>query len=388
MPELNEPERKETPSRHDRDRILIEAGLALASELDLDVVLQRIVALAVSITDATYGALGVVDENGNIERFLTEGISAEQREAIGDPPVGRGLLGLLIREGHAIRVDDIASDERAVGFPPEHPRMTSFLGAPVRALGRIFGNIYLTDKRLSGQFTREDEEALTVLATQAGVAIENARLWDETQRAARELRRLEVLEERERIAKELHDGVIQSLFAVGMGLQGILGLVREESANAQIENAVEEIDRTIRDLRNYIFGLRPGILADRQLDQALKELGEEFQERTDVLTIVDVDSTVAAELASQATDIVQLTREALSNVGRHAGATSCRVSLKRTSSGALLEVDDDGSGFDMASPRSGMGLRNLEERVRGMGGDLSIQSRPGDGTTIRAMLPL
>ena len=205
---------------------------------------------------------------------------------------------------------------------------------------------------------------------------------------SQELRRLEVLEERERIAKELHDGVIQSLFAVGMGLQGTAGMARDDDLTSRIEGAVEEIDRAIRDLRNYIFGLRPGILADRQLDQALKELGNEFQTRSDVLTIVEVDPVVAAELASRAADVVQLTREALSNVGRHASATSCRVSLRRTSQGAELEIDDDGVGFDLASPRTGMGLANLEDRVEGLGGMLTIESIAGEGTTLRATLPL
>ena len=190
------------------------------------------------------------------------------------------------------------------------------------------------------------------------------------------------------IAKELHDGVIQSLFAVGMGLQGTAGMARDEDLASRIAGAVEEIDRAIRDLRNYIFGLRPGILADRQLDQALKELGNEFQTRSDVLTIVEVDPVVAAELASRAGDIVQLTREALSNVGRHASATSCRISLRRTSEGAELAIDDDGVGFDLASTRTGMGLTNLEDRVEGLGGMLTVESIAGEGTTLRATLPL
>jgi two-component system, NarL family, sensor histidine kinase DevS len=372
-----------------RDKMLIEAGMALASELDLDAVLRRIVELAVRITGARYGALGVLNEDGEtIERFVTEGVSDEVRAAIGHPPVGRGILGLLIRERRAMRLPDIGADPRSYGFPPNHPPMHSFLGAPVLALGQVFGNLYLTEKRGADVFSDDDEAALVVLATQAGVAVENARLYAETQRASQELRRLEVLEERERIAKELHDGVIQSLFAVGMGLQGTAGMARDEDLASRIASAVEEIDRAIRDLRNYIFGLRPGILADRQLDQALKELGNEFQTRSDVLTIVEVDPEVAAELASRAADIVQLTREALSNVGRHARATSCRVSLRRTSEGAELAIDDDGAGFDLTSPRTGMGLANLEDRVDSLGGLLTIESVAGEGTTLRATLPL
>ena len=275
-----------------------------------------------------------------------------------------------------------------MGFPANHPPMRSFLGAPVVARGTVFGNIYLTEKKDASEFSEQDQGALVVLASQAGIAIENARLYEEAQRAQRKLARLELLEERERIAKELHDGVIQSLFAVGMGLQGTAAATEDPQVAGRLEAAVEEIDRAIRDLRNYIFGLRPGILADRHLGQALQQLAQEFQTKTEVLTIVDVDPAVASALASKASDVVQLTHEALSNVGRHAGATTCRVSLRRKGGDAALEIDDDGVGFDAAAPRSSMGLSNLESRVAGLGGSFTIESIKDQGTTIRAMIPL
>lgn len=380
---------KSVPSDAARTGMLIEAGLALASELDLEAVLERIVELAVAITGARYGALGVLGEDApRIERFITQGVTEQERAAIGHLPVGHGILGLLIRERRPMRIPEIGADPRSAGFPPNHPPMHSFLGAPVEALGQIFGNIYLTEKHGAPEFTDDDEAALVVLATQAGVAIENARLYDEMRRAQEELARLELLEERERIAKELHDGVIQALFAVGMGLQGTAAMANDPEIARRIENATEEVDRAIRDLRNYIFGLRPGILADRQLDQALQQLALDFQGRTDVLTIVDVDESVAAELASRAADVVQLVREGLSNVGRHARATSCRITLRRSNGGAELEIDDDGLGFDPSSPSSGLGMPNLRERVASLGGELTILSIPGEGTTIRAQLPL
>jgi signal transduction histidine kinase len=377
------------PPDEARTRMLIEAGLALSSELDLGSVLERIVELALGITGARYGALGVLGEDAlRIERFITRGVTDEERAAIGHLPVGHGILGLLIEKRRPMRIPEIGADPRSAGFPPNHPPMHSFLGAPVKALGQIFGNIYLTEKQGAPEFTDDDEAALVVLATQAGVAIENARLYDEMRKAHEELARLELLEERERIAKELHDGVIQALFAVGMGLQGTAAMANDPEIARRIENATEEVDRAIRDLRNYIFGLRPGILADRQLDQALQQLALEFQGRTDVLTIVDVDESVAAELASRAADVVQLVREGLSNVGRHAQATSCRITLRRSNGGAELEIDDDGLGFDPSSPSSGMGMPNLRERVTSLGGELTILSVAGEGTTIRAQLPL
>ena len=531
-----------------RDK-LIEAGLVLSSELSLPAILRRLVELAMEITSARYGALGVLGPKGTLEEFIALGISDEERRAIGDPPVGHGLLGLLITEGRPMRISPISSHPKSAGFPPHHPHMTSLLGAPIRLRDRVFGNIYLTDKIGADEFTEDDEDALLVLAAQAGVAIENARLYDEARRRerwldavreiatailsrsepdeglgliarrARELvqadiatvsipvpgthelvvkvadgafagelegrtfpiegsisgevvrtgaavvvediasdhrayqpivhvgnmgpavlvplsshgrafgtllaanlrggrafddedvhllqtfadqaalalehgraqlehQRLIVLEDRERIAKELHDGVIQSLFAVGMGLQGTALASSDEELSKRIEGAVAELDRVIRDLRNYIFGLRPGILADRQLDQALRRMGEEFQQRSGVVTVVDVDSEVAAELSSRAADLVQLARESLSNVGRHAEASTCRVTLYRNGDSAVMEIDDDGKGFDVASARRGDGLTNLESRVEALGGALSIESAPSQGTTVRISVPL
>jgi two-component system, NarL family, sensor histidine kinase DevS len=526
---------------------LLESGLALAAELSLPAALQRIVELAAELTGARYGALGVLGRGGVISEFITTGVSEQQRAAIGPIPVGRGILGVLINDATPLRLEDIATDPRSVGFPPHHPPMRTFLGVPVTARGRVYGNLYLTEKQGGTDFDAEDERALVLLAAQAGVAIENAQLYEQTRdrarrleairaittailagtdtgellalvvgharalagadlatlalpagpgqlavaaadgllaeqlqgtvfvaegsvtgqvlrtgtavvladasadqrviqpivragvgpavflplavggrvlgtltvanakggpllpetevqlvetfaeqaavaieygRLQRELQRLALLEDRERIAKELHDGAIQALFAVGMGLQGSAALAASEELRGRLQDAVEEVDRVIRDLRNYIFGLRPGILADRQLDQALQRLCEEFGERTGVVTVAEIDPQVAAALASQAGEVVQLAREALSNVSRHAQATTCRVSLYRAEAGRVLEVDDDGCGFDPAAAAgTGQGLRNLQERAEGLGGRAEISSSLGQGTNLRVTLP-
>jgi signal transduction histidine kinase len=372
----------------DGDRRLIEAGMVLASELSLGAVLQRIVELAVDLTGARYGALGVLSPDGrSIQDFLTVGITPKERAALGDPPTGHGLLGALTREARPLRIPDIGADPRSVGFPPNHPPMTSLLGARIIGRGTVFGNLYLTDKQGAEMFDEEDERILVVLATQAAIAVENARLYDETERKGRELQRLQVIEERERIGKELHDGVIQSLFAVGMRLHGLASSSADAEVARRLEAAVEDVDDAIRDLRNYIFGLRPGILADRQLDQALKEMASEFGGRTGVVTVVDVDGEVASLLASRAGDMVQLAREALSNVSRHAEATTCRISLRRGEGGVVLEIDDDGRGFDTETTSWGMGLHNLRERAESLGGVLEVDSTSGEGTTVRATLP-
>jgi signal transduction histidine kinase len=536
----------------DRSARLLETGMALASELSLAPLLQQIVELAAEITGARYGALGVIGPGGDLSDFLTTGITGEQRTAIGPLPRGHGLLGALITDARPLRLPEISGDLRSSGFPPHHPPMTSFLGAPVRARGQVFGNLYLTEKQGSAEFTPEDEEALITLATQAGIAIANARLYEEIRlrerwldavrettgailagadsagvlrlvarwarelvnadlativvpgpagermsitvaegahaadlegmpvptegslsgevirtgrplliddastdpradqpmvssgqmgpslfvplsvrgiafgtlavanlvgrprfsaddmrvvesfadqaalglaysRAQTELNRLSLVEERERIAKELHDGVIQSLFAVGLSLEGTAGIVMENRVAERLQDAVTEIDHVISDLRNYIFGLRPHVLAStRDIGEALDQIAHEFQSTAGVTTVVELDESLEGPLAANAVHIVQITREALSNVGRHAEAQTCRVSLRRQGPVAVLEIDDDGRGFDdLAVPGGrGMGLANLRSRAASIGGKLEITTVAGEGTTVRLSLPL
>jgi signal transduction histidine kinase len=488
----------------------------------------------------------VLGRDGRISEFITTGVTPEERAAIGPIPVGRGILGVLIDDARPLRLHDLADDPRSVGFPASHPPMRSFLGVPVTAGGRVYGNLYLTDKHGGQDFDADDERALVVLAAQAGVAIQNAQLYEQAQdRAQRleairaittailagvdtaellglvvgharalvaadlaalalpaeagrlrieaadgpfaeelrgttfpvsgsvtgevlgtgktvaladastddrmaqpilgpgvgpalfvplavrgrtlgalavanaqggaplreadvvlvetfaeqaavaieharlqgELQRLAILEDRERIAKDLHDGAIQALFAVGMGLQGAALLAGDEQLRSRLQHAVQELDLVIGDLRNYIFGLRPGILADRHLDQALQGLVEEFGQRSGVVAVTQIDPAVAAELAGRAADVVQLAREALSNVSRHAQATTCRVSLYHHGDHAILEIDDDGRGFDPTHPATGQGLHNLHQRANRLGGHTQVHTTPGQGTKVQITIP-
>jgi signal transduction histidine kinase len=277
---------------------------------------------------------------------------------------------------------DAASEQRAHQPVVRLGNVGPAMFVPMVASNRALGTLMVANSRGGRVFSPEDVEIVEAFGQQAAIALEYGR-------ARAELQRLVLMEDRERIAKELHDGVIQSLFAVGMSLQGTALLAGDPDLGRRIEAAVEELDRVIRDLRNYIFGLRPGILADRQLDQALRALAGDFEERTGVVTVADVDQGVAAELGSRAADVVQLTREALSNVGRHAGATTVRLTLRRTPTGALLEIDDDGTGFDVTVlDGTGNGLRNIRERARAMGGDLDLVSSSGEGTTLRVSIQL
>jgi signal transduction histidine kinase len=361
---------------------LVQAGLVLASELSLPSILQKIVELACQVADARYGALGVLDSDGRmIFDFITHGVTEEERRAIGNLPVGKGILGLLITEARPIRLTKIQDHPRSVGFPPNHPPMTSFLGVPIKVRGRVYGNLYLTEKRGAAEFTEEDQEAVVTLAAQAGVAIENARLHED-------LRRLAVLEDRERIAQELHDGVIQSLFAVGMGLQAAEAMADDpETVRGRLDAAVNDVDRVIRDLRNYIFGLGGGP-ADRELSRVLHSLADELRRGSEIAIRVEIDDTAAAALASRATDIVQFAREVLTNAVRHSGAATVSVVISRDDGSFVLEVEDDGKGFDPETAEGrGRGLGNLRARAQTLGADLALDSEPGRGTRVRLVMP-
>ena len=354
----------------------------LASDLPLDALLQRIVELAAEIGGARYAALGVLSPEGEvIDEFLTVGVTDEQRAAIGPLPHGRGILGALITDARPLRLPRIQDDPRSVGFPANHPPMTSFLGAPIAVRGKVFGNLYLTEKIGAHEFTAEDEDAVVKLASQAGIAIEFTR-------AQEELRRLALAEDRERIAKELHDDVIQSLFAEGMALQAALGVVNDPAAiRARLEAAIEHIDRVIRDLRNYIFGLRPGVAADLALDRSLRDLANDFAS-SGMRMEVSTDDVAASTLAGRAADIVQFAREAISNAVRHSGGSQVNVSLVSLGDATLLEISDDGSGFDpQKATGRGHGLSNLQGRARALGGELEIESEPDAGTWVRVRIP-
>ena len=365
-----------------RREALIEAGLALASELSLPALLQKIVVLACGVADARYGALGVLGTDGMLDDFITHGVTQEERDRIGHLPVGRGILGALIHDARPLRLTRIGDDERSVGFPPDHPPMTSFLGVPVRLRDRVYGNLYLTEKRGAEEFTEEDERTVVTLAAQAAVAIENTRLHDD-------VRRLAVLEDRERIAKELHDGVVQALFSVGMALQGAESLADDpEAIRRRLGQSVGAIDHVIRDLRNYIFGLGPGSVADRQLDRALQDLVDEFRRGSDVAIRLEVDPRAASEAAPRAADIVQVAREAISNAVRHGTPETLSVVLALQDGGVVLEIEDDGKGFDPTDERGGgRGLSNIRQRAEAAGGELEITSSKGEGTRLTLRFP-
>ena len=531
-----------------RQEVLVKAALALASELSLPAVLQKISDLACEVAGARYGALGVVGPGGRILEFVTHGVTDEQRRLIGRLPEGHGILGALIADARPLRLKRIQDDPRSIGFPANHPPMTTFLGVPVAIRGRVFGNLYLTEKHDGAEFTQEDQDSVAQLAAHAAVAVENARLYHEAQtgqkllvsvnlvarailegseiddvlrliakharelvdarvatvagpkgddlvvrvavgedaealegsifsalgsisgdvmrsgspvmlddaalddrvdqplihlgkiraaifvplavrggtfgtlsvgnheldptfskedveivtafaaqaavalenaRITDELQRLALVEDRERIAKELHDDVIQSLFAEGMALQASLGRLNDPAAmELRITQAVENIDRVIRDLRNYIFALRPGAAADRQLDRSLRDLAASFEGAKGIAIEVFTDPDAVSRMAGRSADIVQAAREAISNAVRHSEGDLVRVRFASADEGVVLEIEDNGNGFGQAEAQGrGQGLGNLSERAAALGGVLFIDSNAGTGTLVRITIP-
>ena len=540
---------------------LHRASLELVKDVSLETLLERIVSLACEQAGAKYGALGVLDDDGKLKQFITVGMSAEEIKRIPHPPRGFGLIGALMRgDSGNIRIPEITGDPRSVGFPPGHAEMHSLLGVPIRQGKRQLGQIYLTEKISAPEFTPDDETIIEMLAAYAGVAIDNARLYENLQdrdgiltrrndelallnqigsalasslelddimnktlallmahfkveageiflreedgetlrlvlhrgeaaeafwtrsrykigegmvgqaaqtkqpvisnhlekddRVTRQavvkagfkqiacipltargevvgvltiatrskkaiskselqvlvsvaagagtaienarlhsnVRRVTILEERERIGMDLHDGIIQSIYGVGLALENARVVLREdpESADNRLQKAMEDLNRTIRDIRNYILDLRPRQLRGESLIEGLGRLVSEFRQNTKIEVSLAGPKDHLSDLQQvNAMALFHICQEALANIAKHANASKVTIDLWNTSDRALLEVHDDGDGFDLekASKTVGHGLANMQTRVANVGGDLDIISAPGEGTTILAWVP-
>jgi signal transduction histidine kinase len=358
------------------------ATVAISQELSLERVLQIIVDSVRPLVGADYAALGIPDERGSPLRFITSGVNEEVRRAIGPPPRGHGLIGVVMREGQATRITDIGADPRRVGFPPHHPVMHSFLGVPVRVEGRVIGNLYLTDKAGGQPFSEDDEQLVESFARHAGLAIHNARMHEE-------LRQLAVLQERERIAQDLHDGSIQSLYAVSLALEDTEELMQLDPATAaqRIDHAIETIHGTIQEIRDFILGLDPEARTAVDLLAGLTVLADEFERSTPIEVELSSDPDVPLD-PDETIQLIQLTREAMSNVARHAGASKVTVNVEDRRDVLRLSIIDDGSGFDTSEgSRPGHhGLTNMHARAESLGGSLTIVSDQ-DGTRVVFEMP-
>jgi signal transduction histidine kinase len=527
-----DPDAGRDPALTSSSRALLDAVVAIGSDLDLHAVLERLVESACTLTAARYGALGVIGTDGLLRDFVVHGVSDEQRALIGDLPHGKGLLGLLIQEPHPLRLDDLATHPASVGFPPHHPPMRSFLGVPVRIRGTVFGNLYLTEKSGGLSFTRQDELMVQALASAAGFVIENARSYQHSERqrrwlgatarlagvlqppvdvaeahlqiaiaarsalgtddavgvavltddgpvvaavdgrdqapfaallaevaepvreaitggavssrtttggrpvivvplpthltvpaalvtvrppappqsqemhetrelmasfgiqAALALDRIQAVDDRaelalvsdrDRIARDLHDVVIQRLFATGLQLQGIRSKAVLPVVEERLDQAVQDLDETIRDIRSTIFELRQartgGVLSQ------VRALVEEYAEPLGFSPVVrssgPVDTLVTGTVTEQ---LLAVLREALSNVARHAGARSAKVELSAAAGSVTLTVSDDGRG--LPAQRHESGLSNARRRAVDLNGSFTLTAGDDGGTVLRWRVPV
>jgi len=504
---------------------LLEAVTAISSDLDQRSVLTRIVEAATTLTDARYGALGVIGADGTLAEFITTGIDAERRRQIGDLPRGGGILGLLIREPQAIRLDDLSAHPSSVGFPAHHPPMSSFLGVPVRIRGTVFGNLYLTEKWDGGEFTEQDELLVGALAQTAGFVVENARAYGLSERRRqwleasadvaealqppvqldRGLRRitttarsvsgaraaavltageartiacdpaddaemvaildsltddpaltsprpdpvslardglevlvislrahlapasalvavfepgprdveerellasfadqaalaldraqavtdreeLAVISDRERIARDLHDVVIQRLFATGLQLQGVALVAGKDSDVAtRLDAAVTALDDTIGAIRGTIFELqhRQGSSLRAEIRTLVREYVPVLGFSPTVRTTGPLDTAVPTRVREH---LLPVLREAVSNIARHALADNADIGLVVSGTDLRLVVSDDGIGLGEDVTESG--LRNARRRAAELGGRLDLAANEPRGTVLTWAVPL
>jgi signal transduction histidine kinase len=361
-----------------RLQALIEAILLIEQDLELPEVLHSIVEKAAGLVGARYGALGVLGPgHAGLSEFVTVGLGDDVRAAIGHEPQGKGILGVLIQDPEALRLTDLTEHKASVGFPPHHPPMRSFLGVPIMTRGEVFGSLYLCEKR-SGEFTEVDEDLVSALALAAGLAIDKARLY------AR-IRELTLSEERERIARNLHDTVIQRLFAVGLALQSATRLLGRPEAQDRLESSIDELDETIRQIRTTIFAIsRSRRVSYGGLRSEILDLTDEAAGRLGLDVRVDFDGPIDSSVNDETAEHLLVTiREAISNVVRHARAAVVEVDVKAENGSLVLRVVDDGVGIDSAATAGGgRGLANLAERAKLLGGGFDVRPGPSGGTEL------
>jgi len=361
-------------------RLVSEAVLAVSRQLSTRDALAVIVRSARTLVGARYAALGVPDDRGSFAEFVVAGMTQAEQRAIGPLPRQHGMLAALLKSGVPERLPDIREDSRFEGWPAAHPVLTGFLGVPVKNGEDILGIIFVANKR-SGAFTAHDEELLTLFAAHAAIALTNARLYERS-------REVSVLEERARLARELHDAVSQRLFSIRAHARAAEVLVAKDPARAISElRAVAELGAQAHgELRAVIDGLAPpeldGLAESLRRYALLAGRAHGIPVR---LTASDVDvSELDPRVQAAAFRVAQ---EALHNALRHSGASEVSMTLSRARGRVVLEVSDDGTGFDPELASGGLGLASMRERAAAVGGVLRVSSAPGKGTRIRLAVP-
>jgi len=358
-----------------------DAVLAVASQRSVEEVLQQLVECARELAGARYAALGIPDGAGGFSQFLTTGMSDELIASMGPLPRTHGMLGAMLEETTPFRTEDLHDDPRFRGWWPRgHPDMRSFLGVPIVAADGVIGSFYLTEKEGADRFSDEDQELIELLASHAAIAITNARLYERS-------RELSILEERNRLALELHDAVSQKLFSLVLTAESAETLLERdgEAARAQVERLKALSREALDELRSLIMELRPPDLDRDGLCGALRKHVEVLRELHGVEIELNVDDAVSAG-DGRDQEVFRIAQEALQNALRHAHAQHVRLRVGHADGHLALEVRDDGVGFRPDDPElrsRRLGLTSMEERAGRIGGRLEIHSAPGRGTDIK-----
>ena len=367
-----------TRTSDDTLQALSEAVLAFSAELSVDRVLQKMVDVARELVGARYAALGVPDDHGGFAQFITSGMSDAQIAAIGPLPRTHGLLGAMLEDPAPFRTGDIKRDPRFGGWPQAHPNMGSFMGVPIVAKGRIIGSFYLTEKREAPEFSDDDQRVIEMLAAHAAVAVENARLFERS-------RELTVVEERNRLARDLHDSVTQTMFSMVLNAEAAQQLFERDPAQAQeqLMRVKSLAQDALTEMRSLIFELRPAELAADGFVATLRKHCEVVSRVRHVEIDLKVDGD--AELSPETEmELFRITQEALNNAIKHAGASRIAVDVTLDET-MRLSVTDNGVGFEPESVDARgkrLGLTSMLERAQALGATLVVDSAPGRGTRV------
>jgi signal transduction histidine kinase len=370
----------------DRDELreVSAAVLAVTAHLSVRDVLQTILITARRLLDARYAALGVPDNKGSFREFLADGISDEQWAAIGPVPRQHGVLGLMLCDPNPVRLANIRDHPQFGWWPAAHPELTDFLGMPIVDGAEILGELFLANSCRPGGFTAEDEELLRLLAAHAAIALVNARLYERG-------RELSIVEERNRIARELHDAVTQKLFSLRLTASAAATLLDTDPnrARAELDTVRRLAAEATDELRAIVVGQRPVDLTGDPLDVALRKQID-LLDRVHEPSVEFVGACVPRLPDAGQEAVFRVVQEATHNALRHAGATRIEVNLLSRNGNVVLEVTDDGHGFDPSAteePSRRLGLASMRERARSVGGRLTVTSAPGTGTTVRLEVP-
>lgn len=360
----------------------ITSSVIFASESrDLEVVLERIADIARELVKTKYAALGIPDGKGGLTYFKTSGMTAEEESFIAHLPHGHGLIGAIMRERKVIRLDKMSTDSRSVGFPKNHPMMTHFLGAPVMVANHLYGMLYLTDKIDGTSFTKDDETLVEVLAGYAALAISGAQLNEKNNQ-------LKLLQERERIGMELHDGVIQSLYGIGMQID-IMQQSKQHADQKDLNKIVDNLNDVIEDIRIFIGDLRKQ-RNELTVHGYLEHLKERLHPPETMRISIQAENNKPPFPQSTFEAICLIANEAMSNAIRHANATEIVILTSQNGGTFSIVVEDNGEGFDLVNAQSigGLGLFNMQQRAQMYDGDVQIISALGQGTKVEITIPI